>query len=328
MQASSSSHRQAWHISPVHVDDEEENSLLPLDSRRNPAVPIQPWSSSPSLPRSLSNDIVVCHTAWRRLSFPTRSTLLIVVVLLLVSATYEFAVNEGVREQEIENKREQQHHALENAVKSSWKVFGGGGDRSNNNDNTYFKDMHGSDSTTEDEIPNDSDEGKDIYQTLSDTRARAQELISTLNDYYGGQEKASAMLVKSWQAQWMLDDEYSYSDGTDNDKGNRELRRIKRSKGRKNQPPDDNGENGDDEEKEKEKEQEEVKEQEKKTPDDNVENDGDKPKEEQKKKKDKVKQGKVVENPEDMSPEELEQHHCQIRYLHRHYQVVHYAKAK
>jgi len=293
--------------SSLHADDEEENALLDNGLARRPST---------SSPRSLSNDIDVCNNAWRKLSCPTRSILSLIATVLLISSTYEFAVNEGVREQEAENQKE--HNAVDYSIKS-WEVFGGGGERSNNDINTNSVndfDMNNEKSdqlhpVEQNEVLNERDEGKDFHQTLVDTRARAQELISTLNDYYGGEEKANVMLVNSWQARWMLDDEYSFIDGSDNDEGNRELRRLKRSKGKKLHP-DDHDENGDDEEKEEQKKKEKrnkVKEQEKTAPDGNVQNDGNKAKEEQKKKKDKVKQGKVVENPEDMSPEELEQHH-------------------
>ena len=43
-------------------------------------------------------------------------------------------------------------------------------------------------------------------EILHDTRTAAQSLLDMLDDYYGGRDKATNMLINSWQAQWMLDD--------------------------------------------------------------------------------------------------------------------------
>ena len=32
-----------------------------------------------------------------------------------------------------------------------------------------------------------------------------------LDEYYGGRDKATNMLINSWQAQWMLDDDASWT---------------------------------------------------------------------------------------------------------------------
>ena len=42
-------------------------------------------------------------------------------------------------------------------------------------------------------------------ETLHDTRQAATELIDLLHNYYGGENKAKAMLVESWQAHWNLE---------------------------------------------------------------------------------------------------------------------------
>lgn len=54
-------------------------------------------------------------------------------------------------------------------------------------------------------------------KTLHDTRQAATELIDLLNNYYGGENTAKAMLVESWQAHWNLDKGaiLSYNDDID-----------------------------------------------------------------------------------------------------------------
>jgi hypothetical protein len=51
---------------------------------------------------------------------------------------------------------------------------------------------------------------------LRDTRASATSLVDALDAYYGGRDRANNMLVRSWQAQWMLDDDDqpSHQDGS------------------------------------------------------------------------------------------------------------------
>ena len=58
-------------------------------------------------------------------------------------------------------------------------------------------------------------------ETLHDTRQAATELIDLLNNYYGGENQAKAMLVESWQAHWNLEKGVilSYNDGI-NDQNN------------------------------------------------------------------------------------------------------------
>lgn len=55
-------------------------------------------------------------------------------------------------------------------------------------------------------------------ETIHDTRQAATELIDLLHNYYGGENKAKAMLVESWQAHWNLEKDaiLSYNEHIDN----------------------------------------------------------------------------------------------------------------
>ena len=44
-------------------------------------------------------------------------------------------------------------------------------------------------------------------------RAAAEKLVHELDEYYGGKDRASAMLAGSWQAQWMLGEDFEFLDG-------------------------------------------------------------------------------------------------------------------
>ena len=201
------------------LQDEEESSLLRGNSYGKDTPTLSPRSS-------LSNDFRICNTAWNRLSCPTRSMLLAVTGVLLMFATYEFAVDEGIREQVRDNGK--------NGVIQPWKIFNGAGDDDDDDkvDNEVPNNINmGQDITIDknDARPLDNDieeedDGGDATQQqhqeqpaftneiLSNTRQKAQELIDTLHEYYGGQEKANSMLVHSWQAQWMLSSEFTLID--------------------------------------------------------------------------------------------------------------------
>ena len=43
--------------------------------------------------------------------------------------------------------------------------------------------------------------------------AAAEKLVHELDEYYGGKDRASAMLAGSWQAQWMLGEDFEFLDG-------------------------------------------------------------------------------------------------------------------
>ena len=48
--------------------------------------------------------------------------------------------------------------------------------------------------------------------TILRVRAAAEKLVDELDAYYGGRDKATAMLVGSWQAQWMLGEDFEFLD--------------------------------------------------------------------------------------------------------------------
>lgn len=288
------------------LQDEEESSLLHgnSNSKYNPPTP------TPSPSSSLSNDFTICNTAWNRLSCPTRSMLLAVTGVLLIFATYEFAVDEGIREQVRDNGM--------NGVLQPWKIFNGAGDDDDKVDNEVPNNINmGQDITIDKNYarPLDNDIGEEdgggdatqqqhqeqpvfTNEILSNTRQKAQELIDTLHEYYGGQEKANSMLVHSWQAQWMLsseftlidsreedqndddDDDDSFDDDAADDSDSGKPRRLKRKL---------NYIAEDDEDDNKELTRKE--------------------KNQLKKKKKGAKEGKIIVNPDIMSPEELVQHH-------------------
>ena len=121
-------------------------------------------------------------------------------------------------------------------------------------------------------LPTDTSTNLDAVPTtftkeiLHDTRQAATEFIDLLHNYYGGENKAKAMLVESWQAHWNLEKDaiLSYNDGVD----------------------DRNNDDNDD--------------------DDSVNNPG----ERSLGKKKGVKKAKnILNNPDNMTPEELSQHH-------------------
>lgn len=86
------------------------------------------------------------------------------------------------------------YFTYEYGVGNGVKVNGGGG-------------IDHPDSTTLDAIP-----GTFTKDTLHDTRQAAKELIDLLHNYYGGETKAKAMLVESWQAHWNLEKDAVLSD--------------------------------------------------------------------------------------------------------------------
>mmetsp|Transcript_24225 Transcript_24225/g.52252 ORF Transcript_24225/g.52252 Transcript_24225/m.52252 type:complete len:808 (+) Transcript_24225:171-2594(+) len=290
----SAAQRQARRLN--ELQDKEEASLL---GSGNPQR-----RSASSSPQSLSNDFVVCNTAWSRLSCPTRSILLLVIGVLLVFATYEFGMDNGVREQEKENAKHGSDYSL-----TSWKVFGGDG---RNNDDPSNK------AKASNKAGNYSDSDREKLmntlfppplpklepgtkrfnkQILINARGRAQFLIGSLDIYYGGREKAQAMLVKSWQAEWQLDDDYVFldenedqsNDAVDNAVADEDAadgerhRRIKRNKDGQDKDDDDD---------------DDIKKEEKK-----------KKRKDRKNKKKGVKTRDVLNDPENMSPEELKIYH-------------------
>jgi hypothetical protein len=77
-------------------------------------------------------------------------------------------------------------------------------------------------------------------ETLHNTRQAAKELIGLLHNYYGGENKAKAMLVESWQASWNLEKDAFLFDNNDiDDQGNDDDDSVnnqgERNLGKKNQ---------------------------------------------------------------------------------------------
>lgn len=100
--------------------------------------------------------------------------------------TYEFGVGNGVK-------------------------VGGGDSNHEDGSNDYVENPPTSTSSL-DEIDNSIPFTKEI---LHDTRLAAKELIDLLHTYYGGEAKAKAMLVESWQAHWNLEREALLSENSD-----------------------------------------------------------------------------------------------------------------
>lgn len=307
--------------SPRHIND--TSPLDKLTNRNN---------------GSLSNDCKVCNTAWSRLSTPTRSILLLIVGAVFILATYEFAVDEGVREEVRDEERQKNEQQGGVGWNLPWKVLPGKGKDSdggtnnidnidNSNDDKVAKDTPEADSVFNDkdgaplqQPPNSKSgapqqqESTFTKQTLLNTRRKAQELIDTLNEYYGGQHIADSMLVKSWQAAWMLEDEFTLldldsnvndpnedddnvdidgSDVNDSDSGkprrlgNSTKRAEKKAQRQKNKLAAEDT-------------------------DDNVDHDHTLTRQEKnklKKKKQGAKEGKLLVNPDTMNSDELNQHH-------------------
>lgn len=114
------------------------------------------------------------------------------------------------------------------------------------------------------------------------------------------------MLANSWQAQWQLDDEFALLDENEVDAADEEAadderhRRTKRNKDGQNKDDDDDGDDDDDDD--AKKAERKKKRQEKK--DKGVKKTGVKDK-----KKTGVKTGEMLNDPKNMSPEELNQYH-------------------
>ena len=145
----------------------------------------------------LPNDLVICATAYSHLSCFTRSTLLCLGCILLLMVTRSFSFDKGLREQMLRNPVEQ---------------LGGdiGGVGGINKDDT---EGHGisEDSTTTYNGKGGGGGRQFAIEILHDTRTAAQSLLDMLDDYYGGRDQATNMLVHSWQAQWMLDNDASWT---------------------------------------------------------------------------------------------------------------------
>lgn len=87
-----------------------------------------------------------------------------------------------------------------------------GGDSNHEDGSNDYIENPPTSTSTFDEIDNSIPFTKEILQ---DTRLAAKELIDLLHKYYGGEAKAKAMLVESWQAHWNLEREALLSENSD-----------------------------------------------------------------------------------------------------------------
>mmetsp|Transcript_17726 Transcript_17726/g.35564 ORF Transcript_17726/g.35564 Transcript_17726/m.35564 type:complete len:989 (+) Transcript_17726:49-3015(+) len=129
----------------------------------------------------LSDDMVICTTAFSRLSTVSRSTLMVFFCGLIFYAIFTFGVGQGSK-QGVEDKRGEGETTVSKIFSGLTNVIG----RDSEKDYGY--------------------EGRVFAQAqLRETRKAAQELVDLLNDYYGGETKAQNMLMRSWQVEWKLD---------------------------------------------------------------------------------------------------------------------------
>lgn len=182
------SQQQARHLQRLH---DEEQSFLKNGSANNGYEENNDYDDDYNHHHQTTSDVAVLSTAWSRLSCPTRFLLLILFGTSAMYAVYTLGVTEGVREE---------HHQL--------------GVTSNDNNEETFT----------------GKQANEHYLQLSHaftpallkaTRAAAKKLIGTLEEYYGGEEKAKDMLMRSWQAGWELDEELFLSgdEGVSNEDG-------------------------------------------------------------------------------------------------------------
>lgn len=179
--------------------DEEETLGLVEESSSNDRR--QSSSSSNSSSGSVSND------SGRSVNL----LLSLIGGMIVIYMTYEFGVGNGVRV----SSGDSINHPAAPSIDT----------------NTPLIDT----STNFDDIPSP------IFsrETLHDTRRAATELIDLLHDYYGGENKAKAMLVESWQARWDLEkdsilsnnDDIGGQNGNDDSVNNRGERILGKKKG-------------------------------------------------------------------------------------------------
>ena len=301
----SPSQRQAQRLNELH-DAEESGSLLANGQNNGASHHSQRSFELDRLTTnnntiSISNDIRVCNTAWTKLSCPTKFIILFVTCTLLLYGTYQLAVDEGVREQVRENAND-----VAGTMKK-WKVFGnngGGGDERDKNSKNV--NGNGSNVSKNSQIEEEGASSTQAHpttqqttftkETLVNTKRAAETLITTLDEYYGGKDVANSMLVHSWQAQWMLEDEFVLLDGN-NDSNEDE---------NDDDDDDDNVSDGDDDNIDDDTADSDQKNNDSGKPNDrHLDN-----KREKRKKKNKgAKEGKVIINIDQMSAEELTTHH-------------------
>ena len=196
-------------LAPREDEDEIEDDDFPSSppsggvlaaSSGRRRVPARPSSSSSSSSSSYSSPGA---SSWSSRLPSCRSALLGVLGVLAMLATYEYAFDEGVRER---------------------RVGGGGGGGSSSSGALLLVPRSGEgegEAAGEDGGESGGGDGGGAAPAsstfrrtfteamLRDTRASATSLVDALDAYYGGRDRANDMLVRSWQAQWMLDDDSS-----------------------------------------------------------------------------------------------------------------------
>ena len=181
-------------------DGEVEMHRLNAEEEEAPSpssIGLQKQHQRRRLPSSrLPNDLVICATACSHLSGFTRSTLLCVGCILVLMVTRSFSFDKGLREQMLRNPVEQ----------LGGDVGGVGGINKDNEGQSISEN-----STTTDNGEGGGGGRKFTIEILHNTRTAARSLLDMLDEYYGGRDKATNMLINSWQAQWMLDDDASWT---------------------------------------------------------------------------------------------------------------------
>ena len=182
----SKSQQQALNLQRLH--DEEQSFLRNGTSNKNYDQHDDEEGFYYSVEQS---DCAIVYSAYSRLSCPARFVILFIVSTLAFYGVYTLGVDEGVREESHDANRANDHGKLNGA-----------------DANKHYQSLQNAFTPVR----------------LHNTRKASNELIDLLHAYYGGKEKAKAMLMKSWQASWELDvelflsqDEGLNEDGTTDD---------------------------------------------------------------------------------------------------------------
>ncbi|EJK60869.1 hypothetical protein THAOC_18718, partial [Thalassiosira oceanica] len=171
---------------------------------------------------SLRRDCRVLTTAWGRLSSPARALLLAGAALLAALGTYRLGETEGVREEDRladippggGNAGGVGPGAGRGRSKASkpgaFDLGQGGGAASSYTPPTVY--VEPADDTNPLDIPRPpvySSKAEEVrighlehfnMGSILRVRAAAEKLVNELDEYYGGKDRATAMLVGSWQA--------------------------------------------------------------------------------------------------------------------------------
>ena len=230
VEISTKSQQQALNLQRLH--DEEQSFLRHGTSKGNGSKHYDEEEDDYTdedgfeYPQSQSDCQVLC-TAWSRLSCPTRFVLFLIFCSVTFYGVYILGVDEGVRE---ENHIAVGGHTSDTRGKTTGSTGNKVGESPD--PNSHYQSLKGAFTPT----------------LLIETRKASKELIDLLQNYYGGEEKAKDMMMRSWQAGWELDvdlflggqgsedDVQDATTGDDDDSGNRELKKGKATKEVYNDP--------------------------------------------------------------------------------------------